>query len=96
MPRQPAGNNSTRESAGGTVCEHDLQLAEDHVPILATGMPVLYDALRGQVKYLAQGIVIGKGRLVFGDLPELAIQPFDDVRGVNDFANLRRIVEEGA
>ena len=96
MPRRPAGNNNTRGSDGSTVREHDLQLAEDHIPVLAAGVPVLYDALGGQVKHLAQGIVIGERWFVFGNLAELAVQPFDDVRRVNDPADLRRIVEEGA
>ena len=96
MPRRPAGNNNARESAGGAVREHDLQLAENHIPVLAASVPVLYDALRGQVKHLAQGIVIGKGRLVLGDLSELAVQPFNDVCRVDDLPDLRRVFKEGA
>lgn len=55
-----------------------------------------YDALRSQVEHLAQGIVIGKGRLVFGNLAELTVQSLDDIGGVNNLPDLRRIVEEGA
>lgn len=55
-----------------------------------------YDALRSQVEHLAQGIVIGKGRLVFGNLAELAIQSLDDICDVNNLPDLRRIVKEGA
>ena len=55
-----------------------------------------YDALRSQIKHFAQGIVIGKGRLVFGDLAELTVQPLDDIGGVNDLPDLRGIVKEGA
>ena len=54
-----------------------------------------YDALRRQVEHLAQGIVIGKGRLVFGNLAELAIQALDDIGGINNLPDLWRIVEEG-
>ena len=91
MPRWPAANNSTRGSVCSVVREQDLQLAEDHIPVLAAGVPVLYDALRSRVKHLVQGIIIGEERLVFSDLSELAVQPLNDVRRVSDPADLRRI-----
>ena len=96
MPRRPAGNHKVRESAGCTFRKHDFQLTENHIPVLAAGVPMSYDALRSQVEHLAQGIIIGKGRLVFGNLAELAIQSLDDICGVNDLPDLRRIVKEGA
>jgi len=76
MPRRPAGKNNARKSAGRAVSEHDLQLAEHHVPVLAPGMPMLLNVLGGQIEHFAQGIVIGEGRLVLGDLPELTVEPF--------------------
>ncbi len=41
----PPGNTSPRELASLPVGEHDLQLTEHQVPVLAPGMPVLHDAL---------------------------------------------------
>ena len=35
--------------AGGALGEHQLQLAENQIPVLAAGVPVLDDSLRGQV-----------------------------------------------
>ncbi len=67
-----------RESAGRAVGEHDLQLTEHHIPILAPGM--LFNTLGGQVEHFAQGIIIGKRRLVLGYLTELAVEPFNNVR----------------
>ena len=51
-------------SADGPVGEHDLELAENQVPVLAPGMPVLDNPLRGQIEHPAQGIVVGKAGLV--------------------------------
>lgn len=69
--RGPAGNTNLRELAGPPVSEHDLQLAQHHVPILAPGMPVLDDPPGCQVQHPPQGIVVGERRLVLCDLPEL-------------------------
>ena len=82
MPARPAGNTKQRGSDSHPVGEHDLQLAEHHVPVLAPGVPVLHDALGRQVEHPAQRIIVGKGRLVLCDLPELAVQAFDNVRRV--------------
>ena len=38
-------------SARFAVGEHDLQLAENHVPILAAGVPVLHDPLGCQIQH---------------------------------------------
>ena len=44
-----AGTFCSQESAGSTIGEHDLQLAEYQVPALASGTPAVCDALGGQV-----------------------------------------------
>ena len=74
--------------------EHDLQLAENQVPILAPCVPVPADSLRCQIEHPAQRIVIGKARLVLRYLPELPVKPFDDVRRVYDFPNLGRVFKK--
>ena len=89
MPVWPPWHTRTRKSANGSVCEHDLQLAEHQIPVLASGVPVLHDALGGQIQHPAQGVVVREGGLVLRDLPELAVQTLDDVRRVYDFPNLR-------
>ena len=94
MPSQPSGKSISRGSACLAVGEHDLQLAEHHVPILAPGMPMLDDPLGGQIQHPTQRIVIGERRLVLRDLPELAVQTLDNVRRVYDFPDLRRIFKE--
>ena len=95
MPFQPPGNPNARGSAHLPVGKHDLQLTEHHVPILATGVPVLNDPLGCQVQHPPQGIIVGKGGLVLCNLTELPVQAFDNVRRVYDFPNLRRIFKEG-
>ena len=84
------------ESARCPVSEHDLQLTEDHIPVLAPGVPMFYNSLGCQVQHPTQRIVIGKRRLVLRDLTELTVQALDDVRRVYDFPNFRRIFKEGA
>ena len=96
MPAQPSGNPVSRGSACLAVGEHDLQLAEYHVPILAPGVPMLDNPLGGQIQHPPQRIVVGERGLVLRDLPELTIQTLDDVRRVYDFPDLRRIFKERA
>ena len=95
MPFQPPGNSNARGSACLPVGEHDLQLTEHHVPILAPSVPVLDDPLGCQVQHPPQGIVVGEGGLVLCNLPELPVQTFNNVRRVYDFPNLRWIFKEG-
>ncbi len=92
----PAGTISGKGSAGGPVGEHQLQLTEDQVPVLTPGTPAFRDALGGQVKHPAKGVIIGKTGLVFRDLPELAVEALDNVRRVYDFPDLRRAFIESA
>ena len=95
MPSQPPGNPNARGSAYLPVSEHDLQLTEHHVPILAPCVPVLNNTLRCQIQHPPQRIVVGERRLVLGDLAELPVQSLDNIRRVYDFPNLRRIFKEG-
>ena len=46
--------------ANSTAGEHDLQLAEDQIPVLASGTPALRDSLKGKVEHPAKGIIVGK------------------------------------
>ena len=57
---RPAGTFYSQGSAGSACGEHDLQLAEDQIPVLASGTPALRDALGVQVEHPAQGIIVGK------------------------------------
>ena len=67
------GKTIARGSANCSVREQDLKLVEHHVPVLAPGMPVLNDALGGQIQHPTQRVIVGKGWLVFRDLPELTV-----------------------
>ena len=96
MPVWPLWHTNARESAYGPVGEHDLQLTEHQIPVLTSGVPVLHDALGGQIQHPAQGVVIREGGFILCDLPELAIQALDDVRRVYDFPNLHGAFKECA
>ena len=84
------------ESAHLAVAEHDLQLAEHHIPILAPGVPMLDDTLRCQIQHPTQRIVIGERRFVLCNLPELPVQTFDNICRIYDFPNLGRVFKESA
>ena len=79
MPGWPPWHTRTRESANGSVGEHDLQLAEHQIPVLTSGVPVLHAALGGQIQHPAQGVVIREGGLVLCDLTELAVQALEAI-----------------
>ena len=84
------------ESTGASVSEHNLQLAQNQVPVLAPGVPVLHDPLGRQIEHPTQGVIVGEGGLVLRHLTELPVEPFDDVRRVYDFPNLLGIFKERA
>ena len=79
MPGWPPWHTNARESANGSVSEHDLQLTEHQIPVLTSGVPVLHDALGGQIQHPAQGVVIREGGLVLCDLTELAVQALEAI-----------------
>lgn len=83
-------------SANSSVGEQDLQLAEHQIPALASSVLVLHDTLESQIHHLAQGDVVCDRGLVLCNLPELAVQVFDNVRRVYDFTNLHGVFEKGA
>lgn len=47
-------------SGGLAVLEHELEMSQNHVPILASGDPVLDNFPAGQIEHLSQGIIVGK------------------------------------
>ena len=89
MPAWPFEQAKARGSANRPVGEHDLELGEDHFPVLTPGMPVLGDPPGGQIEHPAQGIVVGKAGLVFGDLTELAVEALDDIGRMPCAGNFR-------
>ena len=58
----PAGKGECKGSARNPVGEHDFQLAEDHIPVLAPGVPVFHNSLGSQTEHPAQGIIVGEAR----------------------------------
>ena len=91
-----AGIREGKGSANRPAGEHELQLAEDQIPVLTSGTPALCDALRSQVKHSAQRIIVREAGLVFGDLPKLAVETLNDVGRVYDFPDLGRVFIERA
>ena len=96
MPGTDPGETRPWASAHAAAGEHNLQLAEHHVPVRTPGVPVLHNPLGRQIQHPPQGVVVGEGGLALGDLPELPVQPLDDVRRVYDFTDFRRIFIERA
>jgi len=79
---------------GSPIAKQDVQLANDLISISTTGSPVFDDFRRCQIQHFAQGIIIGEGRLVLGDPPELPVKPLDNVCRIYDFPNLGWICKE--
>ena len=88
MPVWPPWHTRTRESAYGSVGEHNLQLAQHQIPVLTSGVTVLHDALGGHIQHPTQGVIVRERRLVLRNLPKLAVQALDDVRRVYDLFNV--------
>ncbi len=61
------------------------------IPIQTPSVPMLHNALRGQIGHPAQRIVFGKDGRILRDLPELELQALNDVRRVYDLPHLRRV-----
>ncbi len=96
MPPDLPGQPKEAGSADGSIGEHNLQLVEHQIPVWIPGAPTFRNALRGQIEHPAQRVVIGETGLVFRDLPELTVQPLDNVRRVYDLPNFQRIFKKGA
>ena len=87
------GNTMVKPGSGGlAVLEHELELGQNHVPISTSGGPVFDNFPAGQIEHFAQGIIVGKAGLVFCDLPELAVEPLNDIGRVYDFSDLIFII----
>ena len=93
---RPGKTKIKPDSGSLAVPEHELELSQNHVPVSTTRRPVLDNFPAGKIEHFTQGIIVGKAGLVFGDLPELAVQVLDDIGRVYDFPNLGGICEKGA
>ena len=84
------------DSGGLAILEHELELGQNHVPILTPSSPVFDNFPTGQIEHFVQGIIVGKTGLILGDLPELAVETLNDIGRVYDFPYLGGICEKGA
>ena len=75
---------------------HDGQLVQDLVPVPVSLRPFLCYILARQVQHFLQGRVTGEYAFCLGHFTVLAVQPFYDVRGVHDPADVIRELEERA
>ena len=60
----------------------------------ATG-PAEHDVLSDEIEHFEQRLIVGKNGLAFGHLAQLPVIVFNHIRGVNQFAGFRRILEKG-
>lgn len=74
----------------------DNQLVQDLVPVPVSLGPFLCYILARQVQHFFQGRVTGEYAFCLGHFTVLAVQPFYDVRGVHDPADVIRELEERA
>ena len=74
----------------------DGQLVQYLVPVPVSLRPFFRYILACQVQYISQGRVAREHVFCLGHLPVLAVQPFHDVRGIHDPADVIRELEERA
>ena len=67
----------------------------DQAPILPTAGPLLGDVHGCKVEHFKQAVIAGEHRFSFGNLPELAVESFDGISGINELPYLARILEIG-
>ena len=68
----------------------------DHAPVLAPASPFLYNVHHGQIEHFQQTVIGGENCLGLRYLPELAVESFNGIGGVNQSADLLRKLEVGA
>ena len=66
----------------------DRQLQEDLTPVLDTAGPFTRYIHRNQVQHLQQGCIGRKDTFSLGHLAKLPMVAFDDIRRIDQFANL--------
>ena len=64
----------------------------DQAPILPTAGPLLGDVHGCKVEHFKQAVVAGEHRFAFGNLPELAVESFDGISGINELPYLARML----
>ncbi len=74
----------------------DSQLVQRLIPVPVSLCPLFCHILACQVQHLLQGCVAGEHVFCLGAFPVLAVEPFYNVGGIHDPADLVRELEEGA
>ena len=71
-------------------------MPDDLVPVSTSRGPMFDNLFRRQIQHLFEAVVIGERGLVLSDFPELSVKLLDDVGGIYDSSDLRRICVKGA
>ena len=75
--------------------KEDLQLRVDLSPFAPLARPLFRDVYHGKIEHLQKAVVRGENALVFRDLPQLTVESFNGIGGVNQRPDLLRILEIG-
>lgn len=91
----PVGEYPLSQVLTDTVWKENRQLKQHLSPVLNPTCPFANDIHRSQVKHLEQGFIARENTLALRDFSKLAMVTLDDVRGINELAKLRWILEKG-
>jgi len=78
-----------------SVGEEDRELKEHLPPVLDTAGPLPDNVHGRKVEHLQQCLIGREVALALRDLTKLTMVALDDVGGVDELADLRRLLEEG-
>ena len=92
----PLDRETRARSLGQTVAVVDDELGVNVAPVLASPGPFLRNILHCQIQQLEQTVIGRKDRAGLCHLPELPVETFDRVGGIDKLPEIRRKFEVGA
>lgn len=82
--------------SGHPLPKEDGQLPVDCTPVLTPSCPFPGNVHHGQIQHLEQAVIGGEYGFGFRHLPELAVEAFNSIGGVDQLPDLLGILEIGA
>ena len=71
----------------------DNQLSVDTAPVLTAAGPLFRDVLHSQIQHLEKAVICRKYGFCLGNFPELTVESFDCIGGVDQLSQLLRKLE---
>ena len=74
----------------------DHKLSVDAAPVLTAACPFFCDVLHSQIQHLEKAVICRKYGFCLGNFPELTVESFDCIDGIDQLSQLLRKLEIGA